>query len=81
MIFSPSSLVFEWSLDFGPDSVTLTAKDLLQQMTRRSQEIFQAAWSMLLFQKQEFLNLHLAQISGTPNQQGTHEMRDEVLSS
>ena len=39
-----------------------------------------AAWS-LLFQGQQFLNNHLARAPVTPNQQGTHEMRDEVLAS
>ena len=71
----------EWSLDFGPDTVTLTVKDLFQERTIRSQEIPLAAWSLLLFQRQHFLNNHLAQVPVTPNQQGTHEMRDEVLSS
>ena len=36
---------------------------------------------MLLSQKQDFLNNHLAQVPITPNQQGTIEMREEVLSS
>ena len=31
--------------------------------------------------KKDFLNDYLARISITPNQQGTREMRDEVLSS
>ena len=68
-------------LDFGPDSVTLTVKDLVQEMTKRSQEILLAAWSLLLSQTQQFLNNHLARVPVTPNQQGTHEMSDEVLSS
>ena len=32
-------------------------------------------------QRQQFLNNHLARVPVTPNQQGSHEMRDEVLSS
>ena len=36
---------------------------------------------MLLSQRQNFLNNHLAQIPLTPNQKGTMEMRDEKLSS
>ena len=36
---------------------------------------------MLLFQRQNFLNNHLARVTVTPNQQGTREMRDEVFSS
>ena len=81
MIFSVSIDGIEWSLDFGPDSVTLTVKDLVQEMTRSSHEIPLAAWSLLLSQRQQFLNNHLARVPVTPNQQGTHEMRDEVLSS
>ena len=50
-------------------------------MSISSQEILLAAWSLLLSQKQQLLNNHLAQVPVTPNQQGTQEMRDEVLSS
>ena len=60
--------------------MTLTVKVSLQEMTIRSQEIPLAAWSLLLSQKQQFLNNHLARVPVTPNQQGTHEIRDEVLS-
>ena len=49
-------------------------------MTISSQEIALAAWSLLLSQRQQFLNNHLARVPVTPNQQGTHEMREEVLS-
>ena len=45
-------------------------------MTISSQEIPLAAWSLFLCQRQEFLNNH----PNTPNQQGAHEMRQEVLS-
>ena len=50
-------------------------------MTLSSQGIPRAAWSLLLSQRQEVLNNHLARVPVTPDQQGTHEMRDEVLSS
>ena len=40
-----------------------------------------AAWQLLLTQRQDFLNNHLARVPLTPNQEGTMEMRDEVLSS
>ena len=50
-------------------------------MTISSQEILLAAWSLLLSQREEFLNNYLARVPVNPNQQGTHEMRDEVLSS
>ena len=81
MFVSVSNDGIEWSLDFGPDSVTLTVKDLVQEMTRSFPEIPLATWSMLLSQRQQFLNNHLARVPVTPNQQGTHELRDEVLSS
>ena len=81
MIFSVSNNGIEWFVDFGPDSVILSVKGLVQEMTISSQEIPVAAWKLLLSQKQEFLNNHLARTPITPNQQGTMEMRDEVLSS
>ena len=81
MIFSVSNRGIEWSLDFGPVSVTLTVRDLVQKMTISSKDIFLIAWSLLLSQRQQFLNSHLARHPVTPNQQGTHEMRDEILST
>ena len=81
MTFSVLSDGIEWCLDFGPDSVTLSVKNLVQEMTTSSQEALLAAWIFLLSQRQEILNNQLARIPVTPNQQGTHEMRDEVLSS
>ena len=80
-MFSVFNDGIEWSLDFGSDSVTLTVKDLVQEMTKSSQGIPLAAWSLLLSQKQQFLSKHLARVPVTPNQPGTHEMRKEVLSS
>ena len=62
MIFSVSNDGIEWSLDFGPDSVTLTGKDLVQEVTISSQEIPLAAWSLLLSQRQQFLNNHVARV-------------------
>ena len=67
MIFSVCIDGIEWSLDFGRDSVTPTVKDLVQDMTIRSQESPLAAWSLLLFQRQEFLNNHLARVPVTLN--------------
>ena len=81
MIFSVSDDGIEWSLDFGPDSVTLTKKDLVHEMTMSSQGYPLAVWSLLLSPRQQFLNNHLARGPVTPNQQQTHERRDEVLSS
>ena len=81
MIFSVSNDSIEWSLDFGPGPATLIVEDLVHEMTKSSQEIPLAAWSLLLSQRREFLNNHLARVPVTPNQQGTHQMRDEILSS
>ena len=80
MIFSVSNDGIECYLDFGPHSVTLTVKDLVQEMTISSQEIPLAAWSLLLSQRQQFVNNPLARVPVTPKQQATYEMRDEVLS-
>ena len=81
MIFSVSSDGIQWTLDFGPDFVTIAVNDLGQKITISSQEIPLAAWHLLLAQRQDFLNNHLARVPITPNQEGTMEMREEVLSS
>ena len=81
MIFSVSSDRIQWTLDFGPDSFTIAVNDLDQNITISSQEIPLAAWQLLLAQRQDFLNNHLARVPITPNQEWTMEMRDEVLSS
>ena len=76
MFFSVSNDGIQCTLDFGPDSVTI-----IINKTTSSQEITLAAWQLLLSQKQDFLNNHLARVSITPNQEGTIEMKEEVLSS
>ena len=81
MIFSVPNDGIQWTLDFGPDSVTIAVNDLVQKLTISSQEKPLAAWQLLLPQRQEFLSNHLPQVPITPNQQGTFEMREEVLSS
>ena len=81
MIFSVSNDGFERSLNFGLESVTLTVKDLIQEVTICSQEYPLAAWSLLLSQREQFLNNYLARVPVTRNQKGTHEMRDEVILS
>ena len=81
MIFSVSNDGIQWTLDFGPDSVTIAVNDLDQNITISSQEIPLAAWQLLLSQRQEFLESHLSRVPITPNQQGAFEMREEVLSS
>ena len=81
MIFSVSSDGIQWTPDFGPDSVTIAVNDLDQNITISSQKIPLAAWQLLLSQRQDFMNNHLARVPITPNQEGTIEMRKEVLSS
>ena len=81
MIFSVCNDGIQWTLDFGPDSVTIAVNDIDQNLTISSQEIPLAAWQMLLSQRQDFLNKYLARVPITPNQEGTIETREEVLSS
>ena len=81
MILSVSKDGIQWTLDFGFDSVTIAVNDLDQNITISSKEIHLADWQLLLSQRQNFLNNHLARVPFTPNQEGTMEMRDEVLSS
>ena len=81
MIFLVSNDGIQWTLDFGPDSVTNAVNDLDQNITISSQEIPQAAWQLLLAQRQDFLANHIARVPITPNQEGTMEKRNEVLSS
>ena len=81
MTFSVSIDGIEWFLDCGPDSGTRTVKDLVQIKTRRSQGFPLASWNLLLSQKQDFLNNHLARVPITPKQEGTMEMKNEVPSS
>ena len=81
MIFSVSNDGIQWTLNFGPDSATIAVNYLDQKITISSQEKHLAAWQLLLSQRQNFLNNHLARVAITPNQEGTIEMREEVLSS
>ena len=81
MKFTVSNNGTQWILDFGPDSVVLSVSDLDENITLSSLEIALAAWSLLLSQRQDFLDNHLPRVPITPNQQGTFEMREEVLSS
>ena len=81
MIFSVSNDGIQWTLDFGSDSVTIAVNDLDQNITISSQEIPLSASQLLLSQRQDFLDSHLSRVPITPNQKGTMETRDEVLSS
>ena len=71
MIFSVSNDGIQW---------TIAVNDLVQNITMSSQEIPLAAWKLLFSQRQDFLNNHLARVPITPNQEGTIELREEVLS-
>ena len=79
--FSNSNVGIQWTLDVGPYSLTIAENDLDQNITISSQDIPLAAWQLLLSQRQEFFVNHLPQVPITPNQQGTMELRHEVLSS
>ena len=81
MQFAVSNNGIQWILDFGPDSVVLSVKDLNENLTISSLKIPLAAWSLLLSQRQEFLNNHLPQVPITLNQQGTFEMREQCWST
>ena len=81
MIFSVSNDGIQWTLEFAPDSVTIAVIDPVQNITINSKEIPPAALQSLLSQRQDFSDNHLPRVPITQNQEGTMEMRDEVLSS
>ena len=81
MLFSVANNSLQWTLDFSTETATITVKDLVQNTTISSLEIPMPAFNSLINQRQAFLENHLAQVPITPNQQGTMEMRDEVLST
>ena len=66
MIFSVSNDGIQWTLDFGPDSVTIAVNDLVKNITISSREKPRAAWQLLLSQRQDFLNNHLARVQLLP---------------
>ena len=59
----------------------MIVKDIVQELTKNSQEILLAGWSLLLSHRQNFLTNHLARVPITSNQERNMEMRDEALSS
>ena len=81
MIFSISNYGILLTFDFGRGSVNIAVFDLVQNITISAQELPLAAWHLLLSQRQDFLDIHLPRTPITQNQEGTIEMRDEVLSS
>ena len=62
-------------------TLTIAVNDLVQNLTISSQETPLATCQLLLSQGQDFLDNHLPRVPITQNQEGTIEMRDEVLSS
>ena len=52
-----------------------------QEMAGNSQEILLPAWNFCFCQGPELWNNQLAWIPITPNHYGTHELKEEVLSS
>ena len=81
MIFSVSNDGIQWTLEFGPNPDNNEVNDLDQNITSSSQEMPLAAWQLFLSERQVFLNNHLERVPIPPNQEGTIEMREEVLSS
>ena len=71
----------QWTLHFGSDSVVLSVTDLDENLTINSLEIPLAVWSFLMSHRPEFLENHQLRVHITSNQQGTVEMREEILSS
>ena len=68
-------------MEFGRELVVLSVKDLDENLPISCLEIPLAAWSFFLSQRQEFLENHLLGVPITPDQQGTFEKGEEVLSS
>ena len=68
MIVLVSNDGIDWSLDFGQDSVTLTEKDLVQEMTISSQEVPLAAWSLCIVSKTTVLKQPSSACSSYPYQ-------------
>ena len=72
MQFTVSNNGTQWFLDFDPDLVVLSVKDLDENLTISSLEIPLAAWSLLLSQKQHFLDNHLPRVPITPTANRDH---------
>ena len=70
MQFTVSNNGTQWILDFGPDSVVLSVKDLDQILTNSSLEIPLAPCPLLLSHRQEVLDNHLLRVPITPKQRG-----------
>ena len=79
--FSPFPNTKSNALDFRPVSLVFTVKHDIQELAMSSQEILLPAWNFCFSQGPELLNNQLAGIPITPNHYGTHELKEEVLSS
>ena len=77
MIFSVWNDGFVWFLGFGPDSIILTFKDFVQEMKFISRKILRQLGACYYLKDKNFL----ARVLKTPNQDGTMEISDEVLTS
>ena len=75
MIFSVSSDGIQWTLDFGPDSVTIAVNDLDQNITISSEEVPLAAWQLLLSQRPRLFEQSSSE--GTNHSQPGGNNRDE----
>ena len=81
MILTVSNKENQWFPAFGPNSVNLLVENLGQERTITPQGILLPGGNLLLSQRQEVLDKHLALIQITQNQQGTFEKKDEVFAS
>ena len=68
----------QWSLEFGPDFVILTVKNLDLEMTMSSQESLLPAQNLLLSRTQDFLDNRLARTQIAPKPLETHRIGEEV---
>ena len=78
-IFSVSNNSIEWSLDLGPESFTLTVKELVQKTTKIIKEFHLAACSIMVSYRHDILCNLIARLPIIPHQEGTRELRDEML--
>ena len=80
-MFSVSNDDNKWSFDFGGDSVILVLEDLVHGLAIRFQKKSLPAWSLLLSEIRDFLNIQVARFLYTTDQQRILQIWDEVISS
>ena len=82
MIFSVSSDGIQWTLDFGPVSVTIALSELDQNLTIQVTRSTPSCVAIAVISKARFSWIIIChECPVTENQEGTMEMRDEELSS